>query len=243
VPTILSCMGLVSELYHSNLSRSATYCSTDPRSVSGGNIASDHQSHQLHFILSPLTTLFTESNSAGQEVGVLNREPGTRSSTWSLSGPVKSGVEATCTPSSRAMQFRKLFTCYECRMIVDPDRYPIPRITICACSQRGETFPKIENSELHQAVHHAGQDPSIRTLRGVKSSQNISSMPATNLTSGFRAAMSPQASGRYPSLLHADCIIRPPAGPTATAHVRCLSNPGEETNNFYWPTSQSIILL
>jgi hypothetical protein len=184
------------------------------------NVSRTHP-NQLHFILSPLMTLFTESSSAGQEVGVLNRKPGTRSSTWSLSGPVKSGVEATCTPSSRAMQFRKLFMCYECRMIVDPDRYPTPRTTICACSQRGEIFPKIESSELHQAVHHAGQDPSIRTLQGVKSPQHISSMPATNLTSGSQVATSPQASGRYPSLLHADCIIRPPAGPTATAHVTC----------------------
>lgn len=112
---------------------------------------------------------FTKSSSVSQEVGVLSRKPGTRSSTWSLSGPVRFGVEATCTPSSRAMQFCKLSMCYECRMIVDPDRYQIPRTTICACSQHGEIFPKIESSELHQAVHHANQDPSIRTLQGVES--------------------------------------------------------------------------
>jgi hypothetical protein len=135
----------------------------------------------------------------GQEVGVLNRKPGARSSTWSLSGPVRSGVEATRTPSSRAMQLRKLSMCYECRMIVGLNRYSTPRTTICACSQHGEIFPKIESSELHQAVHHAGQDPSICTLQGVESPQHTSSMPATNLTSGSQAATSSQASGRYPS--------------------------------------------
>ena len=34
-------------------------------------------------------------------------------------------------------------------------RYPIsPRV--CACSQCGEVFPKLESLELHQAVRHAG---------------------------------------------------------------------------------------
>jgi hypothetical protein len=64
-----------------------------------------------------------ESSSVGQETGVLSRKPVTRSSTRSLSGSVRSGVGASCTPSSKAMQFRKLSGCYECRMIVDPSRY------------------------------------------------------------------------------------------------------------------------
>lgn len=35
-------------------------------------------------------------------------------------------------------------------------RYPIsPRV--CACSQCGEVFPKLESLELHQAVRHAGK--------------------------------------------------------------------------------------
>uniref|UniRef100_A0A7N0VE93 C2H2-type domain-containing protein n=1 Tax=Kalanchoe fedtschenkoi TaxID=63787 RepID=A0A7N0VE93_KALFE len=34
--------------------------------------------------------------------------------------------------------------------------YPIPRRTVCACSQCGEVFPKLENLEHHQAVRHAG---------------------------------------------------------------------------------------
>lgn len=41
-------------------------------------------------------------------------------------------------------------------MIVDPSRYPIiPRSTVCACSECGEIFPKIESLEHHQAVRHA----------------------------------------------------------------------------------------
>lgn len=64
-----------------------------------------------------------ESSSVGQETGALSRKPVTRSSTRSVSGSARSGVGSTCTPSSRAMQFRKLSGCYECRMIVDPSRY------------------------------------------------------------------------------------------------------------------------
>ncbi|XP_062164409.1 uncharacterized protein LOC133871071 [Alnus glutinosa] len=109
-----------------------------------------------------------ESSSVGQETGVLSRKPVSRSSTRSLSGSVRSGVGASCTPSSKAMQFRKLSGCYECRMIVDPSRYPTPRTTICACSQCGEVFPKIETLELHQAVRHAvselGPDDSGRNI-------------------------------------------------------------------------------
>ncbi|XP_010539850.1 PREDICTED: uncharacterized protein LOC104813789 [Tarenaya hassleriana] len=61
---------------------------------------------------------------------------------------------STTTTSFRGMQFRKLSGCYECHMIVDPSRYAItPRV--CACSQCGEVFPKLENLEIHQAVRHA----------------------------------------------------------------------------------------
>ncbi|CAN0906316.1 hypothetical protein LINGRAHAP2_LOCUS24176 [Linum grandiflorum] len=59
------------------------------------------------------------------------------------------------TASSRGMQFRKLSGCYECHTIVDPSRFPSPRTTICACSQCGEVFPKIESLELHHKVRHA----------------------------------------------------------------------------------------
>lgn len=37
-------------------------------------------------------------------------------------------------------------------------RYPLPRTTICACSECGEVFPKIESLEHHQAVRHAGKN-------------------------------------------------------------------------------------
>ncbi|KAL5557897.1 hypothetical protein UlMin_034108 [Ulmus minor] len=93
-----------------------------------------------------------ESSSVGQESGLLSRKAVTGSSTRSSA---RSNGGAAYT-SSRGMQFRKLSGCYECHMIVDPSRYPvIPRSTICACSQCGEVFPKIESLELHQAVRHA----------------------------------------------------------------------------------------
>ncbi|XVE56155.1 hypothetical protein DITRI_Ditri03aG0214800 [Diplodiscus trichospermus] len=103
-----------------------------------------------------------ESSTVGQETGLLRRKAATNgrsSSTRSLSsGSTRSNSSVTYTTSSsssRAMQFRKLSGCYECHMIVDPSRYPSSRTTICACSQCGEVFPKIESLELHQAVRHA----------------------------------------------------------------------------------------
>ncbi|KAF3943582.1 hypothetical protein CMV_029879 [Castanea mollissima] len=97
-----------------------------------------------------------ESSTVGQETGLLSRKPVTSgSSTRSASGSSRSNGGATYTSSSKGMQFRKLSGCYECHMIVDPSRYPMPRSTMCACSQCGEVFPKIESLELHQAVRHA----------------------------------------------------------------------------------------
>ncbi|XWS25900.1 hypothetical protein CRYUN_Cryun27aG0107100 [Craigia yunnanensis] len=98
-----------------------------------------------------------ESRTVGQETGLLRRKAANGSSTRSLSGSTRSNSSTTYTTSSssRAMQFRKLSGCYECHMIVDPSRYPSSRTTICACSQCGEVFPKIESLELHQTVRHA----------------------------------------------------------------------------------------
>ncbi|KAM1312046.1 hypothetical protein ACFX2F_016258 [Malus domestica] len=93
-----------------------------------------------------------ESSTLGQETGLLSRKPATRSARSNGSG----SSAAYHTPSSsRGMQFRKLSGCYECHMIVDPSRCPVPRSTICACSQCGEIFPKIESLEHHQAIRHA----------------------------------------------------------------------------------------
>ncbi|XP_022766532.1 uncharacterized protein LOC111311417 [Durio zibethinus] len=98
-----------------------------------------------------------ESSTVDQETGLLRRKAANGSSSRSLSGSTRSNSSSTYTTSSssRAMQFRKLSGCYECHMIVDPSRHPSSRTTICACSQCGEVFPKIESLELHQAVRHA----------------------------------------------------------------------------------------
>ncbi|MED6184422.1 hypothetical protein PIB30_047297 [Stylosanthes scabra] len=103
-----------------------------------------------------------ESSSLGQETGLLTRKPAVstptpaKSSRRSSSSSVKpnnnGGTTYTC---SRGMQFRKLSGCYECHMIIDPTRLPIPRSSVCACSQCGEVFPKMESLELHQALRHA----------------------------------------------------------------------------------------
>ncbi|XP_048131217.1 uncharacterized protein LOC115738785 [Rhodamnia argentea] len=96
-----------------------------------------------------------EGSSVGQEAGLLSRKGGAgSSSSRSLAGSTR--THGGGGGSSRGMQFRKLSGCYECHMIVDPSRYPYtPRSTMCACSQCGEVFPKLESLELHQAVRHA----------------------------------------------------------------------------------------
>ncbi|KAB5568147.1 hypothetical protein DKX38_001940 [Salix brachista] len=99
-----------------------------------------------------------ESSALGQETGLLSRKgAGTGSSSArSLTSSGRSNsTGVTYTSSSRGMQFRKLSGCYECHMIVDPGRCPSARTTVCACTQCGEVFPKIESLELHQKVRHA----------------------------------------------------------------------------------------
>ncbi|XP_023643874.1 uncharacterized protein LOC17896398 [Capsella rubella] len=101
------------------------------------------------------------STAPDSETRLLTRKPGQHGSSSSrslTSASTRSNASGSYTSSSttsfRAMQFRKLSGCYECHMIVDPSRYPItPRV--CACSQCGEVFPKLESLELHQAVRHA----------------------------------------------------------------------------------------
>ncbi|XP_010533772.1 PREDICTED: uncharacterized protein LOC104809457 [Tarenaya hassleriana] len=90
------------------------------------------------------------SSSSRSLTSVSKRSNGRESYTSSSS----TATATTTTSLIRGMQFRKLSGCYECHMIVDPSRNPIsPRV--CACSQCGEVFPKLENLEMHQAVRHA----------------------------------------------------------------------------------------
>ncbi|GAA0168244.1 C2H2 zinc finger transcription factor [Lithospermum erythrorhizon] len=132
-----------------------------------------------------------ESSSLGQETRLLNNKKSVHGSSSSRSlaaSSIKSsgggstyssataaaramkvsGGSTYSTTSSRGMQFRKLSGCYECHTIVDPSRYPLPRTTICACSECGEVFPKIESLEHHQAVKHA-----VSELGPEDSSRNI----------------------------------------------------------------------
>ncbi|KAH7845887.1 hypothetical protein Vadar_007050 [Vaccinium darrowii] len=104
-----------------------------------------------------------ESSTVGQETRLLGRKAaagnGSSVSSRSLSrsngGGGGGGVVHATSSCSRGMQLRKLSGCYECHTIVDPSRYPSPRTRVCACSECGEVFPKMESLELHQAVRHA----------------------------------------------------------------------------------------
>ncbi|KAK6938946.1 hypothetical protein RJ641_032454 [Dillenia turbinata] len=99
-----------------------------------------------------------ESSILVQDTGLLSRNGNSGSSTRSVrSTSLRPNGGGHYTSSSyRGVQLRKLSGCAECHMIVDPSRYPIiPRATICACSECGEVFPKVESLELHQAIRHA----------------------------------------------------------------------------------------
>ncbi|CAA3012675.1 nucleic acid binding [Olea europaea subsp. europaea] len=107
-----------------------------------------------------------EGSSLGKETKKSSHGNGSSSSRSIYSS---NSVKTTCNMgSSRGMQLRKLSGCYECHAIVDPTRYPLPRTTICACSECGEVFPKIESMEHHQMVKHAvselAQDDSSRNI-------------------------------------------------------------------------------
>ncbi|CAA2953877.1 Zinc finger, C2H2 domain containing [Olea europaea subsp. europaea] len=117
-------------------------------------------------------------NSLGQETRLLSKKSSnwsssSSSSSTSISSSVRSssggGGGSTYTAgSSKGMHFSKLSGCYECHAIVDHTRYPFPRTIICACSECGEVFPKIDSLEHHQAINHAvsemGQDDSSRNI-------------------------------------------------------------------------------
>ncbi|KAI3460391.1 hypothetical protein Pfo_017054 [Paulownia fortunei] len=110
-----------------------------------------------------------DSNTVGQETRLLRKKSSygsssSRSINTSSVRPSAGGAAST----GRGMQLRKLSGCYECHAILDPSRYPLPRTTICACSECGEVFPKIESLEHHQAVRHA-----VSELGPEDSSRNI----------------------------------------------------------------------
>ncbi|KAG6388453.1 hypothetical protein SASPL_149879 [Salvia splendens] len=100
-----------------------------------------------------------DGSSTAQETQLLSKKSAHGSSS-------RSAASARSAP--RGIQLRKLSGCYECHAILDPARYPLPRTTICACSECGEVFPKLESLEHHQAVRHA-----VCELGAEDSSRNI----------------------------------------------------------------------
>ncbi|XP_057794811.1 uncharacterized protein LOC131011076 [Salvia miltiorrhiza] len=103
-----------------------------------------------------------DGSTAGQETRLLTKKTTHGSSARSANSA------SAARSATRGIQLRKLSGCYECHAIVDPTRYPLPRTTICACSECGEVFPKIESLEHHQAVRHA-----VSELGPEDSSRNI----------------------------------------------------------------------
>ncbi|KAH6755339.1 C2H2-like zinc finger protein [Perilla frutescens var. hirtella] len=109
-----------------------------------------------------------EGSTVGQETRLLAKKSTHGSSSRSAHSVRSTAAVGGASCTARGIQFRKLSGCYECHAIVDPSRYPLPRTTICACSECGEVFPKIESLEHHQAVRHA-----VSELGPEDSSRNI----------------------------------------------------------------------
>ncbi|KAJ8538273.1 hypothetical protein K7X08_014813 [Anisodus acutangulus] len=158
-PVSMNTSSTASAAAYSKLSSCSSICSF--RDVVHGNTRVVHRADN-----SP------ESSSLGQEARLLSKNKtshhGASSSSSRSLARSNGSASSTYTTSSRGMQFRKLSGCYECHMIVDPSRYPLPRSTICACPECGEVFPKIESLEHHQAVRHA-----VSELGPEDSSRNI----------------------------------------------------------------------
>ncbi|XP_011083531.2 LOW QUALITY PROTEIN: uncharacterized protein LOC105166030 [Sesamum indicum] len=115
----------------------------------------------------------TDATSLGQETRLLPKKTTTTtslgsSSSRSINSASLRSSAGAASYTGRGMQLRKFSGCYECHAIVDPTRYPLPRTTVCACSECGEVFPKIESLEHHQAVRHA-----VSELGAEDSSRNI----------------------------------------------------------------------
>ncbi|CAN8240068.1 unnamed protein product [Cochlearia groenlandica] len=128
------------------------------RDVAHGNTRVVHRADHSPEVVANSAATNSETRVLTRKHGQQHGSSSSSSSSRSLTRPNGSGSytssSTTTTTSFRGMQFRKLSGCYECHMIVDPSRYPIsPRV--CACSQCGEVFSKLESLEIHQAVRHA----------------------------------------------------------------------------------------
>nr|XP_016461107.1 PREDICTED: uncharacterized protein LOC107784482 [Nicotiana tabacum] len=141
--------------YYSKLGSCSSICSFKDVVLHHGN-----NTRVVHRVDDNNNSLEDQSSSSlGQETRLLSKK--------TSHGSTSSRSFGSST-SSKGMQFRKLSRCYECHMIVDPSRHPLPRSTICACPECGEIFPKIESLEHHQAVRHA-----VSELSPEDSSRNI----------------------------------------------------------------------
>ncbi|KAA3467073.1 C2H2-like zinc finger protein [Gossypium australe] len=163
-----------------------------------------------------------ESSTVGQETALLRRKAVNGSSSRSLSGSTRSNNSTTTSSSSRAIQFTKLSGCYECHTIVDPSRYPSSRTSICACSQCGEVFPKIESLELHQAVRHAEikmKTLQLRQIRGLNCPP-----PISEKTEAYDVASSVYGNAKFAGF----CEDRAPPTSEINSFVGLVSELGPE---------------
>ncbi|RVW42577.1 hypothetical protein CK203_085383 [Vitis vinifera] len=140
-----------------------------------------------------------ESSSVGQETGLLSRKTvsGSTSSTRSLSSSVRSNASATYTSSSRGMQFRKLSGCYECHMIVDPNRQSnLQDRTDTKSPQHPEDHPTFE--ECRDAVKVRANNNTKKNPRCAADGNELLRFHCTTLTCALGSRGSSSLCGSVP---------------------------------------------
>ncbi|XP_019182368.1 PREDICTED: uncharacterized protein LOC109177439 [Ipomoea nil] len=161
------------------------------------------------------------------------------SSSSSLSAPTSS---PSIVGSFRAMPFRKLSGCYECRMVVDPvlgmTRDPSLRTTISSCPVCGEIFMKPENLELHQSVRHAvselGPEDTSRNIVEIifQSSWLKKDTPICKIDRILKVHNTPRTISRFEDYREA---TKAKANKLAKKHPRCIAD-GNELLRFHCTT-------
>nr|GME18220.1 Zinc finger, C2H [Ipomoea batatas] len=160
-------------------------------------------------------------------------------SSSSLSAPTSS---PSIVGSFRAMPFRKLSGCYECRMVVDPvlgmTRDPSLRTTISSCPVCGEIFMKPENLELHQSVRHAvselGPEDTSRNIVEIifQSSWLKKDTPICKIDRILKVHNTPRTISRFEEYREA---TKAKANKQSKKHPRCIAD-GNELLRFHCTT-------
>ncbi|KAG9156349.1 hypothetical protein Leryth_009213 [Lithospermum erythrorhizon] len=164
------------------------------------------------------------------------------SSTMSFSSSSNKYSTTIISGSFKAMPFRKLSGCYECRMVIDPvlmmARDPTFKSTISSCPQCGEIFMKPQHLELHQAVRHAvseldSEDTSKNIVEIIfQSSWLKKQVPVCKIERILKVHNTPKTLSKFEEYRES---IKSKASNLPKKHARCIAD-GNELLRFHCTT-------